>query len=475
MKFEEFKNRQLSFAFQHEKAGKPRAFTVEYLGFARNTSSQSTLYQVVSNALSDVITSIDARGVDFKCLVTSKTAEQALASPIHNRFSKKLLTSFEQAGGQNPFVWLHKNEHLVIKNNKVYTELKTIRGNNGEWSLVQPTYTEGTINPLSHACTMLDDGVVEMNLDFMDKFKFDKPELKAYSFRAFKENKGKMTFLNFIRWYVFFLTGKDIKEEHKKLIQNTLKDTDYYLYCTYTDFERVCEYVYDRTNTRSCMRDKIHRLPSFRDNSWRVREPKTDKVKFFSPFNCYDNGENMLLLLSTVSPDKLNRKIFDKFPFVARAFTEDTSYYTRAYGLDNANSIFESFSITKILNASVTHLRAYYNHYDELICPYTDGRQWFYSDRVEHTDENGLRYIKLVVCDESDTSYHEHSFEIDSSGILRNFTKQRECYITGNLYDEDEMYYVEDIGEWVYNDFARLDKGLGYFVLDGAEVLRYFR
>jgi len=41
-------------------------------------------------------------------------------------------------------------------------------------------------------------------------------------------------------------------------------------------------------------------------------------------------------------------------------------------------------------------------------------------------------------------------------------------------YDEEDMIYVEDLNDWVHEEYARYDSDRGYYVLDGLAVYKYY-
>lgn len=300
---------------------------------------------------------------------------------------------------------------------------------------------------------------------------------------------GTMTAEGLVKWlYHAMLKPYGMPEKYLKEWLEKMKETTYHLYAVKNAMPEVACLIAERTNTRSCMT-----MDGLENAFYRFRYTTTNeegKVVWLHPFRAYEGMEddkNRMLCVSTLPPEKVLGQVHDKIPFIARGFSDGESC-ARWYGSNEQDweDLFEEYVDSNTPWGMTLYA---YNFDGDHIAPYVDGG-------CDANDNLLNALTRLGSKDAKDTPYKINAWTVEiydryededdetdgfwkvDAGNARMFfygpVVYHTCAISGEVYSEDEMIYVEDLEEWVEDQFARYDEGRGYYVLDGLELYNYY-
>ena len=191
--------------------------------------------------------------------------------------------------------------------------------------------------------------------------------------------------------------------------------------------------------------------------------------------------------MSKEPPEKILDKTLRKNPFIARGFSYNGKC-ARWYGSSEMKWYKFWADVIEYATPLGMEIFAYYKNSYTNILPFIDG-----ADDVSDTLLNScekiceddwdetparIRAIRMAVCDKADNQEDEHGWyrTSHSTGYMEwhNEPEYHTCAVCGNEYEEDEMTFAEDLGEWISDEYARFDSERGMYVLDGLAVYGYY-
>lgn len=315
---------------------------------------------------------------------------------------------------------------------------------------------------------------------------------KAYAERYLKgimpkrygcKSDGTMTKEGLVKWlYHATLKQHGLAEKYLKEWLEKLKGKTYYLYAVKNCMPEVACLIAERTNTSSCMTE--HSLNSAFAKFRHLRTNKDGKEVWLHPFRAYEHEDNVMYCVSKLPPEKVLGVVHDKVPFIARAFSNDCEV-ARWYGSSEQNwwNVFGEY----VDESTPLGMELYaYEVGGRNIIPYIDG-----SDDVTDRYLNSVQYVCFVDEDKTPAGIDAKIMKVTdrdedgeggyyaccpSNGFMEweSTREEHECAVCGEWYDEEDMCYVEDLNDWVHEEYARYDSDRGYYVLDGLAVYNYY-
>lgn len=454
---------EISFAWKHERAGKPRAFTVEYIG---NVLQKGDVVATLNDAIAPMFE------------VTSDVA--TFTSPDGDAMPFEGLTPYiAKVLGHSPFLFkcfgsmIHSNaeQHILFSAIEYRTNIRE----DGTLDTTQPSYHSAKYStPFRYSDSIAQ--VIGTQVVLTEEFyklwqKVERILPVSMRLSAYKMNKGKGKVINFARWFTFIMTGKELTQAHIKEIANAVSGTTYYGYRTSSDMTYLALAVYERSNTRSCMYEPLHQHPNDWDSCYEVEDTDSE-LQYCHPFDSYsvtDSG-NALLLVSKEPPEALDRKLVGEFPFVARAFSWNGRCFTRSYGVEDSLDILEDLGFRQDDDPRFK-LKLFINTAGNYICPFVDGADHVYAES-EHTecymvDKKCITYSYGYTHRELDYRYKFAG----GSGTLESADPYYECAVSWESFPEEDFVFVDDLNDYVHHRFATFVND--EYRLDGVEVLRY--
>lgn len=229
--------------------------------------------------------------------------------------------------------------------------------------------------------------------------------------------------------------------------------------------------LHGRTNTTSCMTKGVY------DESEGQADFYDGKLH---PFHSYNTADWDLFLLSDIAPNEMESWDKAKSPFLARSWgwTENANANTTPIYC-NAGSSYGDSQASDVLNAILcdkganygAKIRMYGAYYDDVSMSYIDGyTQTVGADIDEpNSSADGYEYFHAVVCDRGD---YDYTWQVAyTTGLAERVSREIECQISGELYDEDDMRYIESLDGYVHYEFYSYNAP---DELDGLAILRHF-
>lgn len=123
-------------------------------------------------------------------------------------------------------------------------------------------------------------------------------ENRIYHMKSYKMHDGVMKHIDFLRWLVVYMGQPQDAErqEYIKLLQSYIGSVNMHVYKATTNLRPLALYVYERTETKSCMFAKQHGGKGEWNSDWVIQEEDR-----FHPFDAYETGCNTLLLVSALN------------------------------------------------------------------------------------------------------------------------------------------------------------------------------
>lgn len=297
------------------------------------------------------------------------------------------------------------------------------------------------------------------------------------------KSDGTMTKDKVIKWvYRAVLKPVGLAEHHLKEVLEEVKEQDYHLYALHDGMPEVACLIASRTNTQSCMTE--NGLNSAFAKFRHIRTNKDGKEVWLHPFRAYEHEDNVMYCVSTLPPEKVLGVVHDKVPFIARAFSNYREV-ARWYGSSEQDwwNVFGEY----VDESTPLGMELYaYEVGGRNILPYIDGSDDVtdkYLNSVQavgYADENktpaGIDARIVRITDRDEDAEGGYYSCCPSNGIMEweSTREEHECAVSGDWYDEEDMIYVEDLNDWVHEEYARYDSDRGYYVLDGLAVYKYY-
>lgn len=472
---------KLAFAYKHPEAGKPLSAELTYIG-------QGTRYRIstVLNLMGDISGQLKKGSTMYGSRVVTCNGKEFVIPRTYPSDVSALRELLAQG----------KEVRLAYRGNTYNWGVEIGKQPALSWSYVRllsiTDDKEVTIDVDSifnaHSQTLgcfTDDHKIRLDDEFLAQFDERTRENKAYHPRSFKCVNGVMPVLEFAKFY-WMWQGVDVlgqpEQDTVKTLQSMVSNKPYYVYLAHEWLRALALYTHEVTRTESCMYMPHH--TSILDHEvydFKVEdESHLGKQRILHPFDLYEISGHGLFLISDKSPAELDRKLFTKFPFVARAFTNaDGEGYTEVYGQEFMEPVLKSAGIGRWKGDELySHIYIALNDDDEYIIPYIDNLYdedigTDYSSEVIETGRfAGINVAIAYIGDEK--SYHSCDYIIHRTGrgIAEEQSKQQCCAIEDEWYDEENMIYVDDLRAWVYHPYAKFtDKG---WVLDGLALYNYY-
>lgn len=297
------------------------------------------------------------------------------------------------------------------------------------------------------------------------------------------KSDGTMTKEKVIKWiYHAVLKPVGLAEHHLKEILEQVKEQDYHLYALHDGMPEMACLIASRTNTQSCMTE--NGLNSAFAKFRHIRTNKDGKEVWLHPFRAYEHEDNVMYCVSTLPPEKVLGVVHDKVPFIARAFANYREV-ARWYGSSEQNwwNVFEDY----VNEETPLGMELYaYEVGGRNIIPYIDGADDVmdrylnsvqavgYADEDETPAGIDARIVRITDRDENNEGGYYAC--CPSTGFMdwESTREKHECAISGDWYDEEDMMYVEDLHDWVHEEYARYDNDRGMYLLDGLAVYKYY-
>ena len=297
------------------------------------------------------------------------------------------------------------------------------------------------------------------------------------------KSDGTMTKDKVIKWiYHTVLKPVGLAEHHLKEVLEEVKEQDYHLYALHDGMPEVACLIASRTNTQSCMTE--NGLNSAFAKFRHIRTNKDGKEVWLHPFRAYEHEDNVMYCVSTLPPEKVLGVVHDKVPFIARAFSNDREV-ARWYGSSEQNwwNVFGEY----VDEETPLGMELYaYEVGGRNVLPYIDG-----SDDVTDRYLNSVQAVCYVDASKTPAGIDARIVRITdrdedceggyysccpSNGFMEweSTREEHECAVSGDWYDEEDMIYIEDLNDWVHEEYARYDSDRGYYVLDGLAVYKYY-
>ena len=297
------------------------------------------------------------------------------------------------------------------------------------------------------------------------------------------KSDGSMTKEQVVKWiYQAVWKHANVPESKLKEVLELMKDTEYHLYALHDGMPEVACLIAERTNTTSCMTE--HSLNAAFCKFRHLRTNKDGKEIWVHPFRAYEHEDNVMYCVSTLPPEKVFGVVHDKVPFIARAFSNDREV-ARWYGSSEQNwwNVFGEY----VDESTPLGMELYaYEVGGRNIIPYIDG-----SDDVTDRYLNSVQAVSYVDADKTPAGIDARIVRIidrdeddeggyysccPSNGFMEweSTREEHECAVCGDWFDEEDMCYVEDLNDWVHEEYARYDSDRGYYVLDGLAVYKYY-
>lgn len=298
------------------------------------------------------------------------------------------------------------------------------------------------------------------------------------------KSDGSMKKEQVIKWiYQAVWKHAHVPESKLKEVLEQMKDTEYHLYALHDGMPEVACLIAQRTNTSSCMTE--YGLNTAFSKFRHIRTNKDGKDVWLHPFRAYEHEDNVMYCVSTLPPEKVLGVVHDKVPFIARAFSNYRKV-ARWYGSSECNwwNVFEDY----IDEETPLGMELYaYEMGGRNIIPYIDG-----ADDVTDTYLNSVQYVCFVdedetpagidakimkVCDRDEDGEQEGYYTCCPGSGFMDWNPTRveyTCAVCGDTFEEEDMCFVEDLNDWVLEEYARYDSDSGYYVLDGLEVYNYY-
>lgn len=297
------------------------------------------------------------------------------------------------------------------------------------------------------------------------------------------KSDGTMTKEQAVKWiYQAIWKHANVPESKLKEVLELMKDTEYHLYALHDGMPEVACLIAERTNTSSCMTE--HSLNAAFAKFRHIRTNKDGKEVWLHPFRAYEHEDNVMYCVSTLPPEKVLGVVHDKVPFIARAFSNDREV-ARWYGSSEQNwwNVFGEY----VDESTPLGMELYaYEVGGRNIIPYIDG-SYDVTDRylnsvqaVGYADENktpaGIDARIVRITDRDEDCEGGYYACCPSNGFMEweSTREEHECAVSGDWYDEEDMIYVEDLNDWVHEEYARYDSDRGYYLLDGLAVYNYY-
>ena len=297
------------------------------------------------------------------------------------------------------------------------------------------------------------------------------------------KSDGTMTKDKVIKWiYHTVLKPVGLAEHHLKEVLEEVKEQEYHLYALHDGMPEVACLIASRTNTQSCMTE--NGLNSAFAKFRHIRTNKDGKEVWLHPFRAYEHEDNVMYCVSTLPPEKVLGVVHDKVPFIARAFSNYREV-ARWYGSSEQNwwSVFEEY----VDEETPLGMELYaYEVGGRNVLPYIDGSDDV-TDRylnsvqaVGYADEDktpagiDARIVRITDRDEDDEGGYYACCPSNGFMDWESTREEHECAVSGDWYDEEDMIYIEDLNDWVHEEYARYDSDRGYYVLDGLAVYKYY-
>ena len=297
------------------------------------------------------------------------------------------------------------------------------------------------------------------------------------------KSDGTMTKDKVIKWiYHTVLKPVGLAEHHLKEVLEEVKEQDYHLYALHDGMPEVACLIASRTNTQSCMTE--NGLNSAFAKFRHIRTNKDGKEVWLHPFRAYEHEDNVMYCVSTLPPEKVLGVVHDKVPFIARAFSNYREV-ARWYGSSEQDwwNVFgeyvdESTPLGMELYAYEVggcNILPYIDGSDDVTDKYLNSVQAVgYADEDKTPAGIDARIVRITDRDEDNEGGYYAC--CPSNGIMEweSTCEEYECAVSGDWYDEEDMIYVEDLHDWVHEEYARYDSDRGYYVLDGLAVYKYY-
>lgn len=472
---------KLAFAYKHPEAGKPLSAELTYIGQGRRFDIRKVirLMDEMNIEIKQTSTLYDNRVVTCN----GKAFVIPHLYPSDASALRELLAQGKEvrlAYRNNPYVWTISDDKDAVFSWE-YVRLLSITDER-----------EVTIDADSifnaHRQTLgcfTDDHKIRLDDEFLAQFGERTRENKAYHPRSFKCVNGAIPVLEFAKFY-WMWQGVDVlgqpEQDTVKTLQSMVDRKPYYVYLAHERLRALALYTHEVTRTRSCMYMPHHTsILNHEARDFKVEdELRPGKQRVLHPFDLYEISGHGLFLISDKSPAELDRKLFTKFPFVARAFTNaDGEGYTEVYGQEFMEPVLKSAGIGRWKGDELySHIYIALNDDDEYILPYIDNLYDedigtdYSSDVIETGRFAGINVAIAYIGDEKSNHSCDYIIHRTGRGIAEEQSKQQCCAIEDEWYDEENMIYVEDLGAWVHYSYAK-HTNVGW-VLDGLEVYRYY-
>lgn len=273
-----------------------------------------------------------------------------------------------------------------------------------------------------------------------------------------------------------YISKKQTNEVYKKLAREA-SHKKFHIYVTKQAIPELACAIATASNSRSCMTRSNIGEAMYQFNYSFIDEDGDETGEWLHPFRAYENSDNLMVMFSELPPEKIEGKEWKTSPFFARAFADADLNISSFYGaVEKLGGTTSAFSLLKEygFNRGNTYfsLRGYETSHGAIILPYVDQ---YYGDKnrlhreTHHTEFDGMGVYYEFTCDPN-IEFNSDIYEVDhTDGCANEKVEQRYCPIYEEYYDEDEMTYIDEISEWVHNDFVD-SRGK----LDGVALFRHY-
>lgn len=273
-----------------------------------------------------------------------------------------------------------------------------------------------------------------------------------------------------------YIGKKQINETYKKLASEA-SSKKFHVYTTIQAMPEIACAIATVSNSKSCMTKGNIGEAMYQFNYSFIDEDGDETGEWLHPFRAYENSDNLMVMFSELPPERIGGKEWKTSPFFARAFADEGLNISSFYGaVEKIGGTVGAYELLKEYGFSrgdtYFSLRGYETVQDAMILPYVDQ---YYGEKnrlcretyVSKFDGRGVYYE--FICD-PDCERDSDVYEVDhTDGQAEERVIQHYCAIYQDYYDDDEMYYIEAIDDWVHTDFVD-NSGR----LDGVAIFRYY-
>lgn len=324
-------------------------------------------------------------------------------------------------------------------------------------------------------CTMfLSNNTIKALIELSNPKKFG---AKVY------EHRVEFPTIKSIYWWLVDVLGleeyigkKQANETYKKLASET-SSKKFHVYVTKQAMPEIACAIATMSNSKSCMTKSNIAEAMYQFNYSFIDEDVEETGEWLHPFRAYENSDNMMVMFSELPPERIEGKEWKTSPFFARAFADDglniSSFYGAVEKIGGTNGVYELLKAYGFSKGDTYFLlRGYETVRDAIILPYVDqcygDRNRLYRETyTSGFDGRGVYYE--FSCD-PDCERDFDIYEVNHiNGQAEEKIERYYCPIYEEYYDEDEMYYIDAIGDWVHGDFVN-----GRGELDGVAIFRHY-